>query len=65
VLARLIEPIETATLGGLGDRALLLLGFAAALRPEKERGSRCHTRARVKQMRRSRASPRRRVAASV
>jgi hypothetical protein len=34
VLARLIEPIDTATLGGLRDRALLLLGFAAALRPE-------------------------------
>jgi hypothetical protein len=37
VLARLIEPIETATLGGLRDRALLLLGFAAALRPEFRR----------------------------
>ena len=31
-LARLIEPIDTATLAGLRDRALLLLGFAAALR---------------------------------
>ena len=31
-LARLVEPIDTATLAGLRDRALLLLGFAAALR---------------------------------
>ena len=31
-LARLLEPIDTATLAGLRDRALLLLGFAAALR---------------------------------
>ena len=31
-LGRLIEPIGTATLAGLRDRALLLLGFAAALR---------------------------------
>ena len=31
-LARLLEPIEDATLGGRRDRALLLLGFAAALR---------------------------------
>jgi site-specific recombinase XerD len=31
-LARLIEPIDTATLAGQRDRALLLLGFAAALR---------------------------------
>ncbi|MGZ6565423.1 MAG: hypothetical protein ACXVHB_32325 [Solirubrobacteraceae bacterium] len=32
-LARLLEPIDTATLAGQRDRALLLLGFAAALRP--------------------------------
>jgi integrase len=31
-LARLLEPIDTSTLAGLRDRALLLLGFAAALR---------------------------------
>ena len=31
-LARLIELIDTATLAGLRDRALLLLGFAAAMR---------------------------------
>ena len=31
-LARLLEPIDTATLAGRRDRALLLLGFAAALR---------------------------------
>ena len=31
-LARLLEPIDTATLAGLRDRAMLLLGFAAALR---------------------------------
>jgi len=31
-LARLLEPIETTTLAGQRDRALLLLGFAAALR---------------------------------
>ena len=31
-LARLLEPIDTATLAGQRDRALLLLGFAAALR---------------------------------
>ena len=31
-LARLVEPIDVATLAGLRDRALLLLGFAAALR---------------------------------
>ena len=31
-LARLLEPIDTTTLAGLRDRALLLLGFAAALR---------------------------------
>ncbi len=31
-LARLLEPIDTATLAGCRDRALLLLGFAAALR---------------------------------
>ena len=31
-LARLLEPIDTATLAGVRDRALLLLGFAAALR---------------------------------
>jgi site-specific recombinase XerD len=31
-LQRLIEPIEIATLAGLRDRALLLLGFAAAMR---------------------------------
>jgi integrase len=32
LLARLLEPIDTATLAGLRDRAMLLLGFAAALR---------------------------------
>jgi len=31
-LGRLLEPIDTTTLAGLRDRALLLLGFAAALR---------------------------------
>ena len=31
-LARLLEPIDTSTLAGRRDRALLLLGFAAALR---------------------------------
>ena len=31
-LRRLLEPIDTATLAGLRDRALILLGFAAALR---------------------------------
>jgi len=31
-LGRLLEPIDTATLAGRRDRALLLLGFAAALR---------------------------------
>jgi site-specific recombinase XerD len=31
-LVRLIEPIDTARLAGLRDRALLLLGFAAAMR---------------------------------
>jgi site-specific recombinase XerD len=31
-LARLVDPIDTATLAGLRDRAMLLLGFAAALR---------------------------------
>jgi integrase len=31
-LARVIEPIDTTTLHGLRDQALLLLGFAAALR---------------------------------
>jgi site-specific recombinase XerD len=31
-LARLVDPIDTAMLAGLRDRALLLLGFAAALR---------------------------------
>jgi site-specific recombinase XerD len=31
-LARLLEPIDTSTLAGLRDRAMLLLGFAAALR---------------------------------
>ena len=31
-LARLVDPIDTAALAGLRDRALLLLGFAAALR---------------------------------
>ena len=31
-LARLLEPIDTLTLAGLRDRALLLLGFAAAMR---------------------------------
>ena len=31
-LARLLEPIDIATLAGLRDRAMLLLGFAAALR---------------------------------
>jgi hypothetical protein len=31
-LARLLEPIDTATLAGVRDRAMLLLGFAAALR---------------------------------
>jgi len=31
-LARLVEPIDTATLAGQRDRAMLLLGFAAALR---------------------------------
>ena len=31
-LSRLLEPIDTDTLAGLRDRALLLLGFAAALR---------------------------------
>ena len=31
-LARLVDRIDTATLAGLRDRALLLLGFAAALR---------------------------------
>ena len=31
-LARLVEPIDSDTLAGLRDRALLLLGFAAALR---------------------------------
>ena len=31
-LQRLIEPIDTTTLAGLRDRALLLLGFAAAMR---------------------------------
>jgi integrase len=31
-LARLVDPIDTATPAGVRDRALLLLGFAAALR---------------------------------
>ena len=31
-LARLVEPIDQTTLAGLRDRALLLLGFTAALR---------------------------------
>ena len=31
-LARLLEPIDVATLAGVRDRAILLLGFAAALR---------------------------------
>ncbi|MGZ4288790.1 MAG: tyrosine-type recombinase/integrase [Solirubrobacteraceae bacterium] len=31
-LARLVEPIDTSTLAGLRDRAVLLFGFAAALR---------------------------------
>ena len=31
-LARLVEPIDASTLAGLRDRAMLLLGFAAALR---------------------------------
>jgi site-specific recombinase XerD len=31
-LSRLLEPIDTSTFAGLRDRALLLLGFAAALR---------------------------------
>jgi len=31
-LERLIAPIDSSTLAGLRDRALLLLGFAAALR---------------------------------
>ncbi|MHB1834848.1 MAG: integrase, partial [Solirubrobacteraceae bacterium] len=31
-LSRLLDPIDTSTLAGLRDRALLLLGFAAALR---------------------------------
>ena len=31
-LARMLEPIDISTLGGLRDRALLLLGFAAAMR---------------------------------
>ena len=31
-LARLVGPIDTATLAGLRDRAILLLGFAAAMR---------------------------------
>lgn len=31
-LARLVEPIDTTTFSGLRDRAMLLLGFAAALR---------------------------------
>ena len=31
-LARLVEPLDTATLAGQRDRAMLLLGFAAALR---------------------------------
>ena len=31
-LARLLEPIDTATLAGQRDRAMVLLGFAAALR---------------------------------
>jgi hypothetical protein len=30
-LSRLLEPIDADTLAGLRDRALLLLGFAAAL----------------------------------
>jgi site-specific recombinase XerC len=30
--ARLFEPIDIATLAGVRDRAMLLLGFAAALR---------------------------------
>ena len=39
-LARLLEPIDTATLAGQRDRALLLLGFAAALGARARRARR-------------------------